>query len=201
MPTVEIIAPERTENIVDVLCDAFFDYPVMQFVLGPTGDYARRLRTLVGFFVAARSLRSEPMLGVEHQAGSLAGVAIISLPGERPSPPALIERREAVWLELGPAERQRYEAYGNACLRFRISQPHHHLNMIGVRHTHAGMGLGRQLLEAVYGLALADRDSRGVSLDTEKPGNVQLYEHCGWQVMGRAPVAPGLETWGMFRGK
>jgi GNAT superfamily N-acetyltransferase len=201
MPTVESISPERAGDIVSVLCDAFYDYPVMRFVLGSAGDYDRRLKTLVGFFVAARSLKGEPMLGIEDPAGGLAGVAIMSLPGERPPPPALIDRREAVWRELGSAERQRYEAYGNAGLRFRLSHPHHHLNMIGVRAAQAGKGLGRQLLEAVFDLARADPQSLGVSLDTEKPENVELYQHCGWRVLGRARVAPGLETWVMLREK
>jgi hypothetical protein len=38
-----------------------------------------------------------------------------------------------------------------------------------------------------------------VTLTTELPGNVQLYQHCGYEIVGRVDVAPGLETWGMYR--
>ncbi|MBA3260238.1 MAG: hypothetical protein H0T68_12340 [Gemmatimonadales bacterium] len=39
------------------LCEAFADYPVMRYVLGPDGDYRDRLRTLLGFFLAWMSSR------------------------------------------------------------------------------------------------------------------------------------------------
>jgi hypothetical protein len=90
---------------VTVLCDAFHDYPVMRYVLGPSNDYDRRLRTLIGVFVAARVLRQELVLGVHDERGSLAAVGLVTLPGERDAPEALLLRREAVWRELGAVER------------------------------------------------------------------------------------------------
>jgi hypothetical protein len=54
------LSSAQTDDAVTVLCDAFQDYPVMRYVLGPTGDYDRRLRTLVGFCVSARVYRDEP---------------------------------------------------------------------------------------------------------------------------------------------
>jgi len=48
------------------LCDAFRDYPIMRFVLGePTADDAARLAILIGFAVASRALRDEPIFGIE----------------------------------------------------------------------------------------------------------------------------------------
>lgn len=38
----------------------------------------------------------------------------------------------------------------------------------------------------------------GVSLHTENPGNVALYEHFGYEVTGRGRVAPELEAWILF---
>lgn len=92
--TVQNLPPSEADQAVRVLCDAFHDYPVMRFVLGPCRDYDRRLHTLVGFFVAARIIKGEPVLGALDPAGELTGVAIVSLPGEQPSRPALIARRE-----------------------------------------------------------------------------------------------------------
>ena len=41
-------------EVVDVLCEAFFDYPVMRFVLGADAvDYEPRLEVLVHYFVQA----------------------------------------------------------------------------------------------------------------------------------------------------
>jgi ribosomal protein S18 acetylase RimI-like enzyme len=171
---VTSVAPEDTDQAVTVLCDAFRDYPVMRYVLGSADDYDRRLRTLIGFFVSARVFREEPVLGIYDQDGTLAAAALATLPGERPAPEALSVRRESVWKELGPAERERYEAFGTACAQLVVEEPHHHLNMIGVRRSHAGRGLARKLLGAVHQMSDADAGSAGVSLSTESPQNLPL---------------------------
>jgi GNAT superfamily N-acetyltransferase len=196
---VSKLSPAQTEDAVTVLCDAFQDYPVMRYVLGPTGDYQRRLRTLIGFFVSAREYREEPVLGIHDRAGTLSAVAVVSLPGQRDAPPALVARREEVWAELGAAEQRRYEAYGAAAAQFEVPSPHYHLNMIGVRRTHVGRGLARKLLEAVHRLSDADAGSSGVSLTTETEQNLPLYEHFGYRRRGPALVDDGLQTWGFFR--
>jgi GNAT superfamily N-acetyltransferase len=193
------LSSAQTEDAVTVLCDAFRDYPVMRYVLGPSGDYDRRLRTLIGFFVSARVYRDEPVLGVHDRDGSLSAVAILSLPGERAAPEALATRREEVWAELGAAERERYEAYGAACAPFIVASPHYHLNMIGVRRSHAGRGLARKLLESVHRLSDADGRSSGVSLTTETEQNLPLYEYFGYRRIGHAVIGDRLETWGFFR--
>ena len=104
MAEVKRITGAEVHEAVSVLCDAFQDYPVMRFVLGSEGNYVRRLYTLVGFFVAARVFRDEPVLGIREPDGRLAAAAIVSLPGEQSAPEGLAVRREEVWAELGQAE-------------------------------------------------------------------------------------------------
>jgi GNAT superfamily N-acetyltransferase len=197
--TVRTVPREETEQAVTALCDAFYDYPVMRYVLGSQTGYDRRLRVLVDFFVSARVFRDEPVLGVPGDGGALAAAAVVSLPGERPAPEALAVRREEVWRMIGAAERKRYEAFGDACAGFTLETPHHHLNMIGVRRAYAGRGFGRLLLDAVHDLAQADSQSAGVTLTTESPQNVALYQHFGYRVLGHAQVSEELETWTFFR--
>jgi hypothetical protein len=38
-----------------------------------------------------------------------------------------------------------------------------------------------------------------VTLSTEDPANVPLYQHFGYQVTGHTRVAPALEAWVFFR--
>lgn len=196
---VQILSAAHAADIVSVLGEAFHDYPVMRFVLGSAPNYDRRLHALVHLFVAGRVLRDEPLLGVHDTSGGLIGAAIMSLPGQGEAPLTLVARRESTWAELGNAERQRYEAYGAACQPFAVTDRHHHLNMIGVRRSAGGTGLGRKLLDAVHDLAARDPDSAGVSLATERPANVELYRHFGYRVIGQARVGDGLETWALFR--
>ena len=196
---VTTLSPAQADTALSVLCEAFHDYPVMRFVLGAAPGYDCRLRTLIGFFVTARILREDLILGLTDDDGAVAAVALVTLPREREPPEALAVRREAVWQELGPAERARYEAFGAAAREFDIEAPHHHLNMIGVRPSHAGRGHASPLLHHVHALAEMDPGSAGVSLSTESEHNVKLYEHFGDHQLGYARVAEELEMRAMFR--
>lgn len=192
------LPPAEVESVIDVLCEAFADYPVMRFVIGSgVEDYPRRLRRLVGFFVMARALRDEPLLAA-LRANEALGAATVSIPGGE-SPSALADLREEVWRRLGADARARYDACGDAWAPLGVEVPHIHLNMIGVRPGFRGLGLARRLLEAVQELSRATPGSQGVTLTTESPDNVAFYERAGYEVVGYARVAPELESWGMFR--
>jgi GNAT superfamily N-acetyltransferase len=197
--TVSAIPPERAEQVTETLVSAFRGYPVMRFVLGVgSADDDRRLRRLVGFFVAARALRGEWLLGIGGSA-SLDAAALVSNPLHRESPPALASLRDALWEDLGSDARTRYEACGAAWQAFATDVPHLHLNMIGVDPRARGRGLGRLLLDHVAAMAREIPGSLGVSLTTEDPANVPLYQHLGYAITGHVHIAPGLESWGMFR--
>lgn len=211
---IEELPPARTGEVVEVLSDAFRDYPVMRFVIGGAGaagpdwippeGYAHRLHLLVTFFVMARVLRGEPVLGASaagavRDGRRLAGVATLTLPGSGPAPVALTEYRDETWGTLGDDARARYEALGTMWSTFQPVEPHHHLNMIGVRREYAGRGVGRVLLDEVHRRAHAHPRSAGVSLTTEDPRNVEIYRHLGYEVTAVGEVPGALRTWGMFR--
>jgi len=196
---VEQLTADRAEEAVAVLCDSFHDYPVMRYVIGEVGDeYVKRLHSLIGFFVAARFSRGEPVLSVSDN-GRAVAVALVTLPGERESPEALMDRREAVWQELGAAARGRYEAMGKSWQDLAIATPHFHLNMIGVSRAYSGRGLGRLLLDVVHEMSRRDPRSTGVSLTTEVETNVGLYLHFGYHLVGHVEADCAPDTWVFFR--
>jgi len=197
---IRVLDAHEVPDVIDVLAESFFDYPVMRFVLDdddPTVGYDQRLRTLIGFFVMARVLRQEFLLGIGPASG-LIGVAIVSRSNGPESPPELAELRGRVWAGLGSDAESRYKAYTDACGPFPEAA-HLHLNMLGVRQRAQGQGHGRRLMDAVHRLARESDDLSGVTLTTEDPANVDLYAHLGYTVTGHASVAPGLETWRFFR--
>jgi len=199
MTDVLTLDPTAVPEVVDVIHESFFDYPVMRFVLGDQGDdYGAKLRTLVHFFVMARVFRHEVLIGVPGEAG-LVGAALISRPGGPDPDPAFHELRDEVWKVLGPGPRDRYSAFGSACAPFQPAEPHLHLNMIGVRRSCQGQGISRLLIEEVHRRSSEDPASAGVSLTTEDPRNVSLYRHYGYDLVGEAVVGPGLTTWGFYR--
>ena len=195
-----ILARGAAEEVTSVLCEAFAEYPVMRYVLGPDGDSPDRLRTLIGFFVAARAIPDHPVLGVSV-GPELAGVALCTPPKSSGAPAAaeLEAARERTWDALGADARARYEECGRAWETVAVAEPNLHLNMIGVAPRYHGRGLARVLLDAVHGLSREAPDSRGVTLTTESPENVELYGHFGYRHVGHRGIAPELETWGFFR--
>ena len=194
------LPPDRITEAVDVLSDAFFAYPVMRFVIGQAGNaYGQRLRTLVHFFTAARFVRNDLVMAVATDEDRIVAVANVNRPGERESPSRLDELRKQVWRELGDAARSRYEAYGEVTRRFVIDEPHYHLGMLGVHSSYAGQGLARRLLDALHERSYHDRESCGVTLNTEDPRNIPLYEHFGYRVIGQGRVSDKLQTWAFYR--
>ena len=199
---VERLGSDRIDDVIDVFAEAFEGYPVMRCTVGPDGDVAARERRLVRLFVERRVARGGPMYAVSNRVNSsgknIAGAILLTLPDEPPPPPEVVEISAAAWRELGEDARLRYDAYAAASNFFSSYGPHLHLNMIGVRRAHKGTGLGGRLLEKVRALAEAEPGWAGVSLTTENPRNVDLYQRFGYEVVGHAPVATGFETWGMF---
>ena len=199
MTTVLRLGEEDVPEVTRVLCEAFYDYPVMRYVLGGhADDYEGRLSTLIHFFVMARVLRNEKLLGTMDGEG-LAATALVSYPGRRKAPAELLALRDEEWDELGPESRSRYEAFGTACAPFEVEVPHIHLNMIGVSQASQGSGLGRRLMDHVHLMSHEDVSSQGVTLTTEDPANVPLYEHFGYKLVGHARLSPAMGTWGFFR--
>lgn len=195
-----LISAERAGEVVDALCDAFHDYAVMRYAVGSAGaDYDRRLHKLIDVFVARRFDHDHPVLAIEEN-GEIMGVATLTLPGEPPTPSAAFEeRRMALWADLGPEAKARMEALVTVWQRLTVPGPQYHLNMLGVRRARAGQGLGRILLDEVHRISREDPESTGVSLSTENPKNVLLYQHCGYEVRFHERVSPELETWILFR--
>jgi GNAT superfamily N-acetyltransferase len=199
MSAAVVLPLDRLDDVVDVFADAFRDYPVMRFVVGHEGDVAARVRRLIRLFVARRVRRGGPMRGV-FEGPRLVGAAILTLPVEPEPPSDVAALADAAWRDLGEPARARYQTYADAASTFFSGLgPHHHLNMIGIRRSHAGQRLARPLLEHVAQMAADDPASAGVSLTTELPRNVTLYEHFGYRVVAHREVAPGLESWGLFR--
>lgn len=199
--TVIILHKQNLPEITDVLCEAFFNYPVMKYVLGEKVDYDTRLRKLVTFFVSARALRNDPMFGIYDSENKLAAAAVVTLPGDIQIPEELKRRREILWNELGKEEETRYEKYGSAASGLLPKEPHHHLNMIGVRNAYQGKGLARKLIDKVEKLVYEHPTSTGLSLNTEVESNVNFYLHLGYELVGQAEVDKGIQTWGFFKEK
>jgi GNAT superfamily N-acetyltransferase len=196
---MEIIRLQQSDasDVADVLSEAFFDYPVMRYVLGTSDNYEARLPELVSVFVAARALLNDPMLGVRDGARLVAAMTM-SNPANSPAPEFAALKTE-LWQRLGGAAEHRYEQCVSTWESLAVHEPQLHVNMIGVRRTHQGRGLARLLLAEAYTLCAHSPPATGVSLTTEEPRNVDFYRHLGYDVVGSAAIADEVSTWSFFR--
>lgn len=192
------LSNENFSEVTDVLCESFYNYPVMKYVLGDKKSYENRLKKLITFFVSVKAIRNEPLLGIYNSNNILVAAATVTLPGEIPSPPELFKLRDELWAEIGSDEKVRYEKYGRVASGLLPKEPHHHLNMIGVRNAYQGKGFARQLTNNVEELVSAHPTSVGLSLNTEVETNVNFYLHFGFQLIGQAKIDDKLNTWGFF---
>lgn len=196
--TVVRLGRGDTDAVVTLMAEAFHDYPVMRHVLGTEGDYEQRLHRLTYLFVMSRVLRDDPMFGI-YDGDVLAAAATVSFPDGPEPPRALLNLFAETWTDLGHDTGLRYETYANVWQNFLPKVPHAHLNMIGTLNRYRGQGLGRLLMEHVQRFAMEIPGYEGVSLTTENPANVPMYEHVGYEVIAHQRVTPDLETWGMYR--
>jgi len=195
-----------TEETVAVFCDSFADYPVMRYVLGASPDYDERLRELITLFVMGRVLRGDPLLAMDSDGEAVACATltrpdstVMTGPGEATATEELDRLAGKTWASLGEAARGRYSTFVEAANATDVEQPHFHVNMIGVVSSHLGRGLARPLLEEAHARSAAHPESEGVSLGTELPKNVTLYQHFGYEIVAHLQVDEGIETWGFFR--
>lgn len=199
LDSIHDVPHERAEEVVAVLCDSFHDYPVMRHVIGDAADdYDARLSALIGLFVSARVLHQHPIIAAS-EGKQLVAVATMTPPGHHKTPAEFVNQRERVWRMLGDEARERYDLLTAIWQKVGVTEPNLHLNMIGVRRSHAGAGLGRMLLDRVHDMSRSYRTSTGVSLTTEDPHNVTLYRYFGYDVVAHQHITEGLETWGFFR--
>lgn len=198
---VQRLSAERFDETVGVFCSAFYDYPVMRYVIGDAGgQYAAMLRRLIGYFTQSRFSRGYPVIGIEGAGGELVAAANINPPRAVPAPASLQRLYEDLCEALGEAAIARYEAFAAACSPFEPDAPHYHLGMIGVVREQQGLGYARRLLEAVHEMSRVDPGSSGVSLTTETPRNLPFYEHFGYRVLGHGMTPDGgLTTWTLCR--
>jgi len=193
--TVEKLTREEKPEIVSVLVAAFYNYPVMRFILRNSPDYEIHLKAIMEFYSEARLSKMRPVLGVRAD-DSLVAVALVDVSSLKPW---FELKTELVRLKttIGEEAYSRLELYETKTAGAEPAYPHHFLGMLAVRPEHRGKGYSRMLLEEVRRLSITDPESSGICLTTEDPENVRLYQHFGYQVVSETDIED-LHSWCMF---
>ncbi len=197
---MDIVRLTRSDKskAVDVLAAAFWDYPVMRYILKDSGEqYENHLRALVGFFCETRLTRDWPLLGI--QAGDeIAAIAGIDEPIPKPWPEELHEVFQQLGDIIGSKAMDRMELYETESAKQAPQTPHYFLGIIAVHPNYQKQGLARRLIERLAAMSKSHADSTGICLNTEDSGNVRFYKHVGFEIIDEADIGD-IHTWCMFR--
>ncbi|MCX7620146.1 MAG: GNAT family N-acetyltransferase [Acidimicrobiales bacterium] len=186
------IGLESEPVLSDVLARAFWDDPVMAYLIPDERSRYRRLRH---FYRGA--LRLYATKGPCLTTADLSGVALWAEPGRWKATP-----RDAA-VALIPTVR----ALGGALMRGKRlidvvehrhpKVPHWYLALLGTDPARQGLGVGSALIRAVTDRC--DREGIPAYLESSKHDNVAYYERLGFRVTEDVTVPGGPTLWLMWR--
>lgn len=181
---IDVVQAEQDQLAVlaSVFGRAFVDEQMMRWPLGEPPDRDEGYTRCFSYF-----LEKALELGIVWQANGAAGAAVWIPPNqseawdEHPWSQARIRA-------LADDGGRRYDAFWDWVYAHTPGEPLWQLDSIAVEPGFQGRGFGRALIAA--GVARARADGVGAFLSTGTPGNVPIYERCGFRVI-EAADAPG----------
>jgi ribosomal protein S18 acetylase RimI-like enzyme len=181
-------------GVADALADAFWDDPVMSWILREEGSRSRRLARLFGVQLRGHYLP----LGTVWTTPDHAGGALWAPPGHAIIPPLTVLRHLPDMLRALGRHATRALRTLNHVERQHPKEPHWYLGVLGTRKAAQGRGIGSSLL-----LPVLDRcDAEGIPayLESSKEANISFYRRHGFELTGEIELPFGGPTvWPMWR--
>ena len=185
--TIEQLTYDDKAEAVEILATAFYNYPVMRYVLDRGVQYDAHIRELVGFYLETRYTRDFPILGLRAD-GQLQSVAGINAPESVQWPESLQAKYAELKGIIGPAAIERMEAFESECDASEPQIPHYFLGIIGVRPEAQGKGFAGAIIKRLKEMSIAHATSQGICLTTESEANIALYKHLGFRLIDETRI-------------
>ena len=193
------LTPKDLEQAAAVLAAAFSDDPLARYLLADLGeDYPGCLHEFFRFTCEIRLELGWPFWGVVRD-GQLLGVACLSLPEPAEWPPSLSEKLQRLKTRMGATGSERLERYATIVGEYTPREPHYFFGVLGVHPSAQGQGLSSLLLRQAHALTESHPTARGIALDTQKPVNVSIYQHFGYQLTSEHRLCDEVTVYIMFR--
>jgi GNAT superfamily N-acetyltransferase len=193
-PAVVVAGPGDLAGVADALQDAFWDDPVMSWILKDEDSRSRRLALLFSVQLRGHYL---PLATVWTNADR-SGAALWAPPGHAIIPPTTLLRHAPDMLRaLGRHSLRALRAL-NHVERLHPKEPHWYLGVLGTRSAAQGKGIGSALLAPV--LERCDDEGIPAYLESSKFENLAFYRRHGFKETGEIPLPLGGPTvWSMWR--
>ena len=166
-------APDQA-GAIGVLTLAFSGDPMARWSLPYPAKY------LATFPFIARAFGGSAFeKGTAYMANDFTGAALWLPPGDGPDEESL---RRLFDENTGDDIREDMLGIFEQMEKFRPTEPHWYLPMIGVDPAHQGAGVGSALMTET--LRAVDRDGLIAYLESSNPRNISLYQRHGFEVIG-----------------
>jgi len=191
---VELATQKDLAPIADALQDAFFDDPVMSWILRDERSRPRRLTGLFGVLLRAHYLP----LGTVWTIPGNTGGALWAPPGQAIIPTTKVVRHlPSILRALGPHSLRALRALTHV-ERQHPKEPHWYLGVLGTRVAHQAKGVGSALLSPV--LDQCDESGLPAYLESSKHSNIAFYHRHGFELTGEIQLPlRGPPVWPMWR--
>ena len=181
------------EALSDVLQAAFWDDPVMSWIVPDEAHRSRRIAKLFRVVLEAHYISMRTVWTTPDQVGG----ALWAPPGHwKLSQWEIFRAGPGLALMLGlramPAMR-----FLDRVDRQHPREPHWYLGVLGTSPAHQGEGVGSTLMQPV--LERCDRDGLPAYLESSKDTNIPFYARHGFEVTGEITAKNGPTLWPMWR--
>jgi GNAT superfamily N-acetyltransferase len=193
----EVVAATGADlvGLSDALADAFFDDPVMSWILREEDSRTRRLARLFGVQLRGHYLPMQTVWTTPDRAGA----ALWAPPGHAIIPPGTILRYLPDMLRaLGRHALRALRTLNHVEGLHPKAPPHWYLGVLGTRRDAQGKGVGSALLGPI--LERCDDEGTPAYLESSKHANIAFYRRHGFEVTGEIPLPfGGPSVWPMWR--
>lgn len=180
--------------VAEALADAFYDDPVMSWILPEEESRKLRLKRLFLVLLRSHYLR----LGTVWTTKDIAGAALWGSPGNAIIPPTTVLRYTPAMLHaLGRHALRALRALSHV-ENLHPTEPHWYLGVLGTRTALQGKGIGSALLQPV--LEKCDEELMPAYLESSKQSNIAFYRRHGFELTGEIQLPfGGPPVWPMWR--
>jgi GNAT superfamily N-acetyltransferase len=192
---VVVATPADLGPVTEALADAFWDDPVLAWILK---DESSRSRRLAGLFSAQMRGHYLALGTVWITAAPAAGAALWAPPGHALIPPLTTLRYAPDLMRALGRSTARALLSLNRVEHKHPKEPHWYLGVLGTRKAAQGRGIGSALLGPV--LERCDTEGIPAYLESSKYENLAFYGRHGFAVTGEIALPFGGPTvWPMWR--
>ncbi|OBF96159.1 N-acetyltransferase GCN5 [Mycolicibacterium flavescens] len=198
MADVEVApaARQHVRQMSGVLARAFYDDPVMKWMLPNDAARERALSRVFATMIRHHFLRTE---GVEVAGGRRIGAAALwDPPGEWRQTGLQELRMMPAFIRAMGANVRRGQAMAELMKQHHPEEPHWYLGVIGSDPTVRGTGYGQALMRSR--LDRCDAEHAPAYLESSNPDNIAYYRRFGFDVTGEIALPDGgPPMWPMWR--